>query len=80
VPILKDIPLLGALFRNKDRNNNRTELLLLMHVTILKNPADARAQAETEKAKLPGVSEADKEFKRTEDESLKKAGLPTDKQ
>ena len=75
VPILKDIPLLGALFRSKDRSNNRSELLLLMHVTILKNPADANLQAESEKAKLPGVSEADKEFKRTEEQSLKKAGL-----
>ena len=78
VPILKDIPLLGALFRNKDRNNNRSELLLLMHVTVLKNPADASAQVEREKAKLPGVSEAEKEFKRTEEQSLKKAGLAPD--
>src|SRR5206468_1406893 len=52
VPILKDIPVLGALFRNKTRNNNRSELLLLMHVTILRNPADAGAQVATEKAKL----------------------------
>jgi len=78
VPILKDIPLLGALFRNKDRNNNRSELLLSMHVTVLKNPADASAQVEREKAKLPGVSEAEKEFKRTEEQSLKKAGLAPD--
>src|SRR5439155_19955255 len=63
VPILKDIPVLGALFRNKTRNNNRSELLLLMHVTILRNPADAGAQVATEKAKLPGISAAEKEFK-----------------
>jgi len=75
VPILKDIPGLGALFRTKTRNNDRKELLLLMHVTILRNPADASAQVEAEKGKLPGVSEADKEFKRTEEQSLKKAGL-----
>ena len=77
VPILKDIPVLGALFRNKTRNNNRSELLLLMHVTILRNPADAGAQVATEKAKLPGISEAEKEFKQTEEQSLKKAGLPS---
>src|SRR5439155_13533216 len=75
VPILKDIPLFGAFFRSKSRDNDRKELLLLMHVTILKNPADAGTQAETEKAKLPGVFEADKEFRRTEEQSLKKAGL-----
>ena len=63
VPILKDIPGLGALFRSKNDRNSRTELILLMHVTILKNPADAGIQAETEKARLPGISEAEAEFR-----------------
>ena len=76
VPILKDIPGLGALFRSKTRNNDRSELLLLMHVSVLKNPTESSTQVENEKAKLPGISEADKEFKRTEEQSLKKAGLP----
>jgi len=79
VPILKDIPGLGALFRSKNHNNDRNELLLLMHVSILKNPADASAQVEAEKGKLPGISDADKEFKKTEEQSLKKAGLPQSK-
>ena len=80
VPILKDIPGLGALFRSKTRNNTRSELLLLLHVTVLKNPADASTQVETEKAKLPGISEADKEFRKTEEQSLRKAGLPPPQQ
>ena len=80
VPILKDIPLFGALFRSKSRDNDRKELILLMHVTILKNPADAGTQAQTEKAKMPGIFEADKEFKKTEEQSLKKAGLPAQPQ
>ncbi|MCL4180363.1 MAG: hypothetical protein KJ072_21785 [Verrucomicrobia bacterium] len=62
VPILKDIPGLGALFRSKTEKNSRTELILLMHVTILKNPADAGIQADAEKAKLPGISAAEEEF------------------
>ncbi len=62
VPILKDIPLLGTFFRSKTENNSRTELILLMHVTILKNPADAGVQADAEKAKLPGISAAEQEF------------------
>ncbi len=74
VPILKDIPGIGALFRTKTKKNDRSELILLMHVTILKNPADAGAQVEREKAKLPGVSDADKEFKRAEEQSVKKSG------
>ena len=62
VPILKDIPVLGNLFRSKTDNNSRTELILLMHVTILKNPADAGVQADTEKSKMPGISAAEEEF------------------
>jgi general secretion pathway protein D len=62
VPILKDIPLLGNLFRSKTDNNSRTELILLMHVTILKNPSGAGVQADAEKAKLPGISAAEEEF------------------
>ena len=76
VPILKDIPLLGNLFRSKSRDNSRTELILLLKVTVLKDPADASAQVETEKTKLPGIFQADKEFKKTEEQNLKKAGGP----
>ena len=76
VPILKDIPLLGALFRTRNNNKSRSELLLLMHVSILRNPTDSGAQLEAEKARMPGIFEADKEFKETEEQSLKKAGLP----
>ena len=76
VPILKDIPFLGNLFRSKSRDNSRSELILLLKVTVLKDPADASAQVETEKTRLPGISRADKEFKKTEEQSLKKAGQP----
>lgn len=62
VPILKDIPGLGALFRSKSRRNTRSELILLMHVTILKNPDDAGAQTERAKLQLPGISAAEEEF------------------
>ena len=80
VPILKDIPLLGNLFRSKSRDNSRSELILLLKVTVLKDPADASAQVETEKTSLPGISRADKEFKKTEEQSLKKAGQPPRRQ
>jgi general secretion pathway protein D len=73
VPILKDIPLLGSLFRSKSKDNSRTELILLLKVTVLKDPADASHQVEKERAKLPGLSDAAKEFKETEDQSIKKA-------
>jgi len=74
VPILKDIPLLGNLFRSKSRDNSRSELILLLKVTVLRDPADASHQVETEQAKMPGLSEAAKEFKKTEEQSLKRSG------
>ena len=76
VPVLKDIPLLGNLFRSKTRDNSRTELMLLLRVTVLKDPADANAQVEREKAILPGITDATKEFKKTEEKSLKKSDWP----
>jgi general secretion pathway protein D len=66
VPVLKDIPLLGALFRSKSRSNSRTELILLMHVTILKNPEDAGEQVERAKLQLPGITAAEAEFMKEE--------------
>jgi general secretion pathway protein D len=68
VPILKDLPLLGNFFRSKTDNNTRTELILLMHVTILKNPADAGLQADAEKTKMHGITAAEEEFKRSDEE------------
>ncbi|MDB6037511.1 MAG: hypothetical protein JWM99_1352, partial [Verrucomicrobiales bacterium] len=35
IPFLKDIPGIGALFRSKSHNNDRTELIVLMRATVL---------------------------------------------
>jgi general secretion pathway protein D len=77
VPFLKDIPGLGMLFRSKSQNFNRQELILLLHVTILKTPAEAGNQAIAERRSAPGVYEAYKEFEKNEDKMRRKAGLPT---
>ena len=77
VPLLKDIPVLGALFRSKVVKYNRQELMLLLHVTILKTPNDAGLQARAEKYKLPGLYEAFKEFERNEEKMRQKVGLET---
>jgi len=37
VPILGDLPLIGALFREKDRSNQETELVILLRPHILDN-------------------------------------------
>jgi len=62
VPVLKDIPGLGALFRSKNKSNNRSELVILMKATVLRTPDIAAEVAETEKSQLPGVQQAEEEF------------------
>ncbi len=46
VPILGDIPILGALFRSDTEKNNRTELLVLITPYVLTTPEEARAETE----------------------------------
>jgi general secretion pathway protein D len=43
VPWLKDVPLLGNLFKNTDNQDVRTELLVLLTPRVIKNPTDAQA-------------------------------------
>jgi general secretion pathway protein D len=59
VPFLKDIPLLGNLFRSKSRENRRSEMIILLHVNVLKSPTDAGMHAALERANLPGVRDAE---------------------
>lgn len=73
VPFLKDIPGLGALFRNRSTSDDRTELIILMKASVLKSPEDAAIMAESEQSQLPGVRAADRAFKEGEAKRLKKA-------
>ncbi len=43
VPLLGDIPVLGALFRNDDNTTTRTELLVLISPRIIRDTGEARA-------------------------------------
>lgn len=43
VPVLADIPVIGALFRNDDNTTTRTELLVLIEPRIINGADDARA-------------------------------------
>jgi len=63
VPFLKDIPLLGNLFKNESSTNKRSELLVLIRPTILKSPEDAALIVSQERMRLPGIREAEAEFK-----------------
>jgi general secretion pathway protein D len=70
VPILKDIPLLGYLFRSTGEAKERKELIVLMRPTVLRTPELASAHVEVEKARLPGVREAEQDFERMEQRAL----------
>ena len=59
VPILQDIPLLGALFSSRSSDKSRQELLVLMRPTVLKTPELAALQADVEKSRLPGIAHAE---------------------
>lgn len=59
VPLLKDIPGLGALFRSSNSEASRTELIILMKATVLESPEKAAVLANTERTTLPGVREAE---------------------
>lgn len=52
VPLLGDIPLLGAAFRHKVTNHTKTELLVFLTPHVVQNPGDLAHLADTERAKL----------------------------
>jgi general secretion pathway protein D len=58
VPLLQDIPILGALFSSRTTGKSRSELIVLMRPTVLRTPEIAAAQAVREGQRLPGASAA----------------------
>jgi general secretion pathway protein D len=56
VPILQDIPFLGALFSSTSTLKKRDELLVLMRPTVLTNALAASDQAKIEQDRLPGIA------------------------
>ena len=66
VPLLQDIPLLGALFSSRSSNKSRDELLVLMRPTVLRTPELAALQAKKEEARLPGIAHAESEDTKAE--------------
>ena len=73
VPYLKDIPLLGYLFRSTHTDGVRKELIVLIRPTVLPTPEIAALTATAEKNKMSGVRTAERELRAEETERLKKA-------
>ena len=56
VPIVQDIPVLGALFSTKTRNEDRTELLVLLTPRVINDSREARALTDELRQRLaPGA-------------------------
>jgi len=52
LPLLSDIPIIGAAFGSTDHNVQRTELLVLLSPHIIHNSADARAATDELRSRL----------------------------
>jgi general secretion pathway protein D len=63
IPLLMDIPLFGHLFRTTSQTEARNELIVLIRPTVLPTPEIAALTAESERRKMPGVRETDKELR-----------------
>lgn len=61
IPLLQDIPLLGALFSSRSDSHDRQELIVLMRPTVLKTPELAAKNTLAEEQRLPGIMEASAE-------------------
>ncbi len=73
VPLLKDIPGLGYLFRSTTVDNQRTELIVLIHPTVLPTPEAAALVASHERNRLPGVKAAEAEEQEDANKRMKEA-------
>jgi general secretion pathway protein D len=73
VPILKDIPIIGPLFRSTSDNNDRKELILMIRPSVLKTPEEAAQVAIEEKARMPGVAEAEREMREEERKQIRRS-------
>lgn len=63
VPILKDIPGIGALFRSTSKEAKRSELLVLIRPTVLPSPRDAAQAVDHARDSMPGIRDMEAEWK-----------------
>lgn len=56
VPLLKDIPVVGHLFKNDQRTSERTELVVLITPYVISDDSDARAVTDAFRNRLEGWS------------------------
>jgi general secretion pathway protein D len=70
VPILKDLPMVGGLFRSSSTSESRQELIVLIRPTVLPTPEVAALAAQAEKNKMPEVRLLEKEIEKQNTKNL----------
>ena len=70
VPYLKDLPVLGPLFRSSTKDDSRDELILLIRPTVLPTPEVAALAARSERNSMPAVRGAVQEFMQEEKQKV----------
>ena len=73
VPVLKDIPGLGALFRSSSDSIQKVELIVLIRPTVLPTPESAAIAARDERNRMPLVKAAERDYRQDENKRLKEA-------
>jgi type II secretory pathway component GspD/PulD (secretin) len=69
---LKDIPGLGVLFRSRNDNVSRVELMVLIRPTVLPTPEAAALTAASERDKLPSIKRAERDEQEFYNKQLEK--------
>jgi general secretion pathway protein D len=68
VPLLKDVPVLGALFRSTSTSKERRELLVLMRPTVLSTPELAALGSDIERERMTGINKFSKQLEKENQE------------
>jgi len=79
VPFLKDIPLLGHLFRSSSQDSSRDELIVLIRPTVLPTPEVAALTAKAEQKKMPEINRMQAEIEASEAQRVKNANKQLNK-
>lgn len=72
IPILKDIPGLGILFRSSSMSADQDELIVLIRPTVLPTPEIASKFAAEERDRLSGVKQGERDLRIEEEERYRK--------
>lgn len=63
LPLLSQIPLLGALFSSRSKTDNRTELLVLLTPRVVRNRAEAREMTDELRSKVRALIKSSNKLK-----------------